>query len=151
MTTSVWKLKSRYSQEGVKVYRPLCESVAKSLSIFLLVVFLLGHAFSAWAGLQGKHWSGTPSGVAEFATDAQYELQSENVNSREFRNVREKTESYSLPKLELKNHCQLSIADNSVVSVSPQFLSRRPLRDRASICEAPFSPRPPPATLLLQG
>lgn len=151
MTTSVWKLKSRYSHAGIRMYRPLCEAVARPLMTFLLAVFLLGHAFSASAQLQGKHWSGTSSGAAEFAADAHFDLQSENINSREFRNVREKTENCPLPKLELRSHSQLSIADSPVVTLHPLFLSRRPLLDTASFCEAPFSPRPPPAVLLLQG
>lgn len=145
------KLKKRYFGGGVGVFRALREGVSRPLSFVLLSLFLLTHAVAVYAEVRVEHWPESSSKTAEVSFDGRCDLQAEAANWRELRSSREGAEHRLNNKLEVRTLHHEFTLDSSRDFPTLQFFSSTPLLCSSSLCEAPFSPRPPPAQSSLQG
>lgn len=145
MAPSVGKLENRYSSKMAGMCRPLLECVARPVALSLLVFFLLANAATGLADLQADHWTGQSSKSAQSSLNSQSDLQSDTANCNELRSGREGAGNHSFVKLEFKNHQRRLVISSSLESPGIIFSSGVPILQSVSLCESPFSPRPPPA------
>jgi hypothetical protein len=139
-------LKNRYWSDGLRLSRPLRERLVRPLALFLTVLFLLSPPMFACAEMHMHQWSGQPSDTSFSSPEGHGDLNAERVENREVNSRREGAERFSTPKLEVR-HTSHDIVVCSCTKVYTQSSSSiYALLYGNSLCDAPFSPRPPPVS-----
>lgn len=139
-------LKNRYWIDGLRLFRPLRERLARPLALFLSALFLLSPPMFACAEMHTQQWSGQPSHKSLSSSEDQIDLDAERVENREINSSRKGAERLSKPKLEFR-HISHDIVNCSCNKVyNPSSSSIYTLLNGNSPCDVPFSPRPPPVS-----
>lgn len=140
--------KSRHSRryDGIWFLKMLRTRARLAPALVLALFLLFNSAAFAYAELHADHHCDPASHSSLFTLSDNHDLTSEPAENREVRSGREVFHAFWLTKLDAKlPRIQIWLVSRSTqhirfaVFILPSLLS-------AFACEAPFSPRPPPAT-----
>ena len=138
------QLKKHYRTAERHVLRSLRESVVRPASLLLTGIFLLANLVFAYAEVHGNDQPPQSSSSSFCSLDSHYDLNSATVEGREFNGGREKVESFSHSKILFENSHRHGEETPFLASVDYRLILVNTVLRSSALCNAPFSPRPPP-------